>query len=174
MLIQLVFSLMMVFMVLQACSVRTEWDTTKYQGNLLSFAVFSQPKSSLQYVTITGTRIKIHLHFVWRIYLILVPVLVTYCKLPKLQVLHEYKDLDDKNPNLVHIFIQSKFSILSVRIEALFPGLWHCPTGRRHSYTASCLKGTKCKEDLNHCLLTRLAASQVSRWVNIYKHNCSC
>ena len=105
---------------------------------------------------------------------ILVPVLVTYCTLLKLQVLHEYKDLDDKNPNLVHIFIQSKFSILSVRIEALFPGLWHCPTGRRHSYTASCLKGTKCKEDLNHCLLTRLAASQVSRWVNIYKHNCSC
>ena len=105
------------------------------------------------YVTITGTRIKIHLHFVWRIYLILVPVLVTYCKLPKLQVLHEYKDLDDKNPNLVHIFIQSKFSILSVRIEALFPGLWHCPTGRRHSDTASCLKGTKCKKDLIHCIV---------------------
>ena len=122
----------------------------------------------LVYVTITGTRIKIHLHFVWRIDLIL--VLVTYCKLPKLQVLHEYKDLDDKNPNLVHIFIQSKFSILSVRIEALFPGLWHCPTGRRHSYTASCLKGTKCKEDLNHCSLIRLAASQ---GVTIYKHSAS-
>ena len=45
-------------------SVRTDWDTTKYQGNLLSFAVFSQPKVILQYVTITGTRIKIHLHFV--------------------------------------------------------------------------------------------------------------
>ena len=149
------------------CSMQYQWPPPFLHQDLGRW-------DGLMNVTITGTRIKIHLHFVWRIYLILIPVLVTYCKLPKLQVLHEHKDLDDKNPNLVHIFIQSKFSILSVRIEALFPGLWHCPTGRRHSYTASCLKGTKCKEDLNHCLLTRLAASQVSRWVNIYKHNRSC
>ena len=45
-------------------SVTTDWDTTKYHGDFLYFAVFSQPKVVLQYVTITGTRIKIHLHFV--------------------------------------------------------------------------------------------------------------